>query len=270
MDSMDETKFKEVDGASDKLIVLDTTTVKKADASSVAWRETANISRVQTAKKILWTSGDGNKIDPIVVVRGDSGDGDSGYQGIHFIVVNHIRFTPINDKYNNDIENDYKYWRINTPNTQQEAVAYTDDYNKFPSFINYVDGNVNASSSNNEYVTRTSWVKSNLVDRGTSDYKLYQYNKDQFKKLYSKDFDSYLGDFATTINRYIYSIVGSSELSSNETLDDSWETYINNLISYQDIQPKRITPTKAIPLLNKRWFKRYKGVLKWRKIRNIY
>lgn len=166
MDSMDETKFKEVDGAFDKLIVLDITTVKKAVASSDAWREKTNISRVQTAKKILWASGDANNIDPIVVVRGGSGDGYSGYQGIHFIVVNHSRFTPINNKnYNNDIENDYKYWRLNTPNIQQEAVAYTDDYNKFPSFINFVDGNVNESISNNEYVTRTSWVKSNLVDR---------------------------------------------------------------------------------------------------------
>ena len=251
METMAANKFKVVDGASDNLITLQTTTLNKSTAQTDAWKANADVVPVAGSKKILCASEDSTKNDPIVVVRGGSGDGESGYQGIHFIVVNHSRFTPIdNDFYKNDVNNNYKYWRVNTPNPSQSSDPYTDDYSKYPSFINYVDANINASSSNNEYVSRTTWVKNAITTfDNNKEISTYNRNKENFRKMYNKDFDQLIGsNYAKIINDYIKVTLDDSKKKSEDTLDDSWETYINNLVSYQNVQPKRIVPTIAIPL----------------------
>ena len=251
--SVDDSKFKTVTNVSNNLITLTPTSITKAEAAdaTLAWKTTADVNSVSGSKKILCASSTTGKLDPIIVVRGGSGDGESGYQGIHFIVVNHSRFEPINNSfYSNNIENDYKYWRVNTPNSSQSADAYTEDYNKFPSFINYVDANISATSSSNEYVSRSSWVQKAIQNYDShQDFRIYQYNKEQFKNLYNKDFDQLIGDtISNSINEYIETTFESDERKGNETLDDAWETYINSLVIYQDIQPKNVVPMVAIPL----------------------
>lgn len=250
--SVDESKFKTVANVSNNLISITPATLSKSDAANASqtWKTTADVTPISGSKKILCASGS-TKVDPIIVVRGGSGDGESGYQGIHFIVVNHSRFEAIDDQYyKNDVNNDYKYWRMNTPNASQSADAYTQDYSKFPSFINFVEANISATSSSNEYVTRSSWVQDKVANYDShQDYRIYLYNKEQFKQQYNKDFDSLIGDkIAKEINNYIDNSIEADEEKANETLDDSWETYINSLITYQDIQPKNIVPMVAIPL----------------------
>jgi len=251
--TVESSKFKPVTNVSTNLVTLTPTTITKTEAadSTLAWKTTADVSAVSGSKKILCASSSTNKVDPIIVVRGGSGDGESGYQGIHFIVVNHSRFEPINNTYySNNIENDYKYWRVNTPNASQTGDAYTDDYSKYPSFINFVEANISATSSSNEYVSRSSWVQKAIQNYDShQDYRIYQYNREQFKQIYNKDFDELLGkNIADAINGYITNTLDSDERKANETLDDAWETYINSLVTYQNIQPKNIVPMVAIPL----------------------
>lgn len=251
--SVEDNKFKTITNVSDNLVALTPTTLSKDSASdsSLSWKTTADVVEIDGSKKILCASTSDSVSDPVIVVRGGSGEGESGYQGIHFIVVNHSRYQPINNTYfNNNIDNDYKYWRVNTPNAAQTSDAYTQDYSKFPSFINFVDANISATSSANEYVSRSSWVQNSIQNYDShEEYRIYNYNKEQFKQLYNQDFDILLGkDISTSINNYIQTTLDSDKRSDNEDLDDAWETYINSLVTYQDIQPKNVVPMIAIPL----------------------
>ncbi len=201
-----------------------------------------SLNNTLNGKKVL-SDGKGN---PLIVARAGT-SGDSGYQGIHFISVNNDPFT---DDNNGDVTNKYKYYRANVPDDSKKdgnstIAAYSSDYDTNPSFINFVNADSNSTTTyNNRRGTVESVIKKSF---DSEDITLWRYNLADFKSKTQKDFMDYLPDEAKdAINKYIILTEKSSTDSANETLDSSWETYINTINIQTEYAKERMVPLKGI------------------------
>lgn len=236
LSKIEKSKFKEVDGISNKLFgyneVANATNNQKYDVTLDTISDDNNKKSILVEQDLI----DNTKFNPVVVVRGGS---SGSYQGIHFIVVNKDPFV--------DANNVYKYYRTNIPKsstTEIEADPNTRDYTKNPSFINYVQADPNTSTTYNN--RRDAVYKAIKASDSDIEFKLFEYNLAKFKTKYSKDFITELGEKGSVIQRYIDLTKASSKRSSKETLDDSWEQYINALTLQEQLTPNRIMPQVCI------------------------
>ncbi len=223
LSKIDENKFQTIDGVSDNLVGYSYN--EKTGKS-----EYTNIAG---SKKILVEKNDGTK-NPIIIVRG----GSSSYQGIHFIVVNKDPFVKASTT--------YQYYRTNIPSASEsdKSKADSDSYADNASFINYVTTDVN---SNTTYNTRRDALYKSIKKADSNiEFKLFENNKAAFKKEYNVDFDTLLGDYAKLINRYIDTTRNSTEVSAEESLDESWETYVQQLAIQEEVSPRGILPQVCI------------------------
>ena len=201
-----------------------------SDNNSSKTTYTTTVASVGTDKKILTDE----KGDPIIVVRG----GSSSYQGIHFIIVNHDPFY--------DETNDYRYWRVNLPSATKTDTSYTTDYNTDPSFVNFVKDD---PSKGTLYGDRIKWVKATVKGYDTNtDFKLWESNLAAFKKANNNtDFLSLLPTSAATlITEYIDYTRAATNTTSNDSLDTSWEGYVNMLNLNQETQTRGIIPMDCV------------------------
>lgn len=222
LDKIDQAKFQEIDGVSDNLVEY-----KYNDSTG-----RSEYTSITGSKKVL-VEKDGTK-NPVIIVRG----GSSSYQGIHFIVVN-------NDPFENaDIK--YQYYRTNIPSASEsdKTKADSDSYEKNASFINFVTTDVNSNTTYN--TRRDALYKSIKKANSNIEFNLYESNKAAFKSAYNVDFDTLLGDYSKLVNRYIDTTRDSSQVSANDSLDESWETYIRQLSIQEDVSPRGIVPQVCI------------------------
>lgn len=236
LSKIEKSKFKEVDGISNKLFgyneVANATNNQKYDVTLAKISDDSNKKSILVEQDLI----DDTKFNPVVVVRGGS---SGSYQGIHFIVVNKDPFV--------DANNVYKYYRTNIPKsstTETEKDPNTRDYTKNPSFINYVQADPNTSTTYNN--RRDAVYKAIKASDSDIEFKLFEYNLAKFKTKYNKDFITELGEKGSVIQRYIDLTKASSKRSSKETLDDSWEQYINALTLQEQLTPNRIMPQVCI------------------------
>ena len=222
LDKIDQAKFQEIDGVSDNLVEY------KYNASTGRSEYTS----ITGSKKVL-VEKDETK-NPVIIVRG----GSSSYQGIHFIVVN-------NDPFEN-ADNKYQYYRTNIPSASEsdKTKADSDSYEKNASFINFVTTDVNSNTTYN--TRRDALYKSIKKANSNIEFNLYESNKAAFKSAYNVDFDTLLGDYSKLVNRYIDTTRDSSQVSANDSLDESWETYIRQLSIQEDVSPRGIVPQVCI------------------------
>lgn len=189
-------------------------------------------------KKIL--SSDKN---PIIVARAGT-SGDSGYQGIHFIVVNNDPFTQDG---NGDYTQKYKYYRCNVPSDTkaENAPAYSLDYKTNPSFINFVNTDSNSTTTyNGRRESLEAVIKSSL---DSEDIALWEYNLKKFKEATNKDFLDYLpAETKNLINMYITLTKQNSQKSDEDSLDSSWETYVQELLIQEELAEERMVPTFSL------------------------
>lgn len=181
--------------------------------------------------------------NPIIVARAGT-SGDSGYQGIHFIVVNNDPFTW--DK-NGSYTDKYKYYRCNVPSETKakDLPAYSSDYKTNPSFINFVNTDSNSTTTyNGRRESLESVIKSSL---DSEDIALWEYNLKKFKEVTKKDFLDYLpAKTKNLINMYITLTKQNSQKSDEDSLDSSWETYIQELVIQQGLAEERMVPTFSL------------------------
>ena len=222
LDKIDQAKFQEIDGVSDNLVEY-----KYNDSTG-----RSEYTSITGSKKVL-VEKDGTK-NPVIIVRG----GSSSYQGIHFIVVN-------NDPFEN-AGNKYQYYRTNIPSASEsdKTKADSDSYEKNASFINFVTTDVNSNTTYN--TRRDALYKSIKKANSNIEFNLYESNKAAFKSAYNVDFDTLLGDYSKLVNRYIDTTRDSSQVSANDSLDESWETYIRQLSIQEDVSPRGIVPQVCI------------------------
>ena len=218
LSKIDAGKFKTVEGISDNLYNYDFDAFTKKSV----------LTKIPTSKKILVEKD--TDTNPVVIVRG----GSSGYQGIHFIVVN-------NDPFVNS-QNTYQYYRTNIPDASADPTsAKSADYSTNPSLINYVKADINSNTTYN--ARRDAVVAAVKASDSNIDFRLYEEN---IKKFGADKFNELLGDYAGIINKYIEITKESSELGKNSSLDESWETYIQTLALQEEITPRGLVPEVCV------------------------
>ena len=218
LSKIDAGKFKTVEGISDNLYNYDFDAFTKKSV----------LTKIPTSKKILVEKD--TDTNPVVIVRG----GSSGYQGIHFIVVN-------NDPFVNS-QNTYQYYRTNIPDASADPTsAKSADYSTNPSLINYVKADINSNTTYN--ARRDAVVAAVKASDSNIDFRLYEEN---IKKFGADKFNELLGDYAGIINKYIKITKESSELGKNSSLDESWETYIQTLALQEEITPRGLVPEVCV------------------------
>ena len=218
LSKIDDRKFKTVEGISDNLYNYNFDAITKKSV----------LTKIPTSKKILVEKD--TDTNPVIIVRG----GSSGYQGIHFIVVN-------NDPFVNS-QNTYQYYRTNIPDASADpASAKSADYSTNPSLINYVKADINSNTTYN--ARRDAVVAAVKASDSNIDFRLYEEN---IKKFGADKFNELLGDYAGIINKYIEITKESSELGKNSSLDESWETYIQTLALQEEITPRGLVPEVCV------------------------
>ena len=218
LSKIDAGKFKTVEGISDNLYNYDFDAFTKKSV----------LTKIPTSKKILVEKD--TDTNPVIIVRG----GSSGYQGIHFIVVN-------NDPFVNS-QNTYQYYRTNIPDASADPTsAKSADYSTNPSLINYVKADINSNTTYN--ARRDAVVAAVKASDSNIDFRLYEEN---IKKFGADKFNELLGDYAGIINKYIEITKESSELGKNSSLDESWETYIQTLALQEEITPRGLVPEVCV------------------------
>ena len=218
LSKIDAGKFKTVEGISANLYNYNFDAITKKSV----------LTKIPTSKKILVEKD--TDTNPVIIVRG----GSSGYQGIHFIVVN-------NDPFVNS-QNTYQYYRTNIPDASADpASAKSADYSTNPSLINYVKADINSNTTYN--ARRDAVVAAVKASDSNIDFRLYEEN---IKKFGADKFNELLGDYAGIINKYIKITKESSELGKNSSLDESWETYIQTLALQEEITPRGLVPEVCV------------------------
>ena len=218
LSKIDAGKFKTVEGISDNLYNYKFDAITKKSV----------LTKIPTSKRILVEKD--TDTNPVIIVRG----GSSGYQGIHFIVVN-------NDPFVNS-QNTYQYYRTNIPDASADpASAKSADYSTNPSLINYVKADINSNTTYN--ARRDAVVAAVKASDSNIDFRLYEEN---IKKFGADKFNELLGDYAGIIKKYIEITKESSELGKNSSLDESWETYIQTLALQEEITPRGLVPEVCV------------------------
>lgn len=211
------TAFKTVSGISDKLISYteDNTTTHTTTAASVSG-----------SKKILCDEAG----RPILVARASTGSGDSGYSGLHFIVLQNDPYTQTSDEL-------AKYYALEKPSTS------TVDTTAEATYVNFV-----STTDRSYYNNRISAIKT-AVDTydSNSEYTKYHY---YMKKATSGDNDNGItvtvdSKINTAVESYIDNKIATSAESELRTYNTSWETYLNEL-QQRDYYSNRIIPESAI------------------------
>ena len=232
LSKIDDKKFKTVEGISDNLYNYDFDAFTKKSV----------LTKIPTSKKILVEKD--TDTNPVIIVRG----GSSGYQGIHFIVVN-------NDPFVNS-QNTYQYYRTNIPDASADpASAKSADYSTNPSLINYVKADINSNTTYN--ARRDAVVAAVKASDSNIDFRLYEEN---IKKFGADKFNELLGDYAGIINKYIEITKESSELGKNSSLDESWETYIQTLALQEEITPRGLVPEVCVSAFEGGSYKTLEGI----------
>ena len=187
---------------------------------------------------------------PIFITRSGT-SGDNSYQGIHFIVVNNDPFV--------DPENEYKYYRVNIPNENRVATsdAYTSDYKTNPSIINFVKGDTTTTSAQETYKERAKWVTSAVKSYDSNmEFKIFEANLAIVTKAtsiddaYNKGKEIFGADELSEIRQYISYTREASSNSADDTLDSSWESYVQMINLHQTIQPRGLIPTVCVNYFN--------------------
>jgi hypothetical protein len=79
------------------------------------------------------------------------------------------------------------------------------------------------------------------------EFSRFRANEDKFAKTYNKSFKDYAGtERYEKINKYITTTIASSTDARAETLDSSWETYINSLNVQVEVATARMLPTVCV------------------------
>ena len=181
----------------------------------------------------------GNKVvyRPILVVRGGSGSGDSGYQGIHFIVVNRSPFEYINgdttDKSVASLEN---YYTTYFP-SQSRYPTYTvgETTNKLQTYVNF-------SGNSSNYQTRAEEVLKAIKEFNADGLKYFMFKKYlEAGKLEIADLKLKNG---STLKETLYKWMERSqeykEYDTETEWENSWTTYMESLKKSTSIHKQAI------------------------------
>lgn len=167
---------------------------------------------------------------PIMATRAGTGSGDSGYQGIHLIVVQ-------KDPYTTSESDMCAYYTLDKPSTS------TSDDTLGTTYVGFVN-----SDSRSIYNDRVSALKT-AVDSTQlhTDYDRFYYF---LNKATSGNNDNGIkitvnSDIMDAVNAYIATKEGTTDESTKRTYEASWKTYTQKLSIFSDYS-SRIEPMSGI------------------------
>ena len=171
---------------------------------------------------------------PILVTRAGTGTSDSGYQGIHFIVIENSPLVNENKvgeaNYAYSLAEEVKYYSTYVPKTNEDV---TND-KRYVTFIN---------TDKKSYGDRANEIE-NAVKSYDSNIKFRLYDE-VIKVLNEKgitvEIDSRI---AESIETYIEATKARSELTKTETYNDSWRAYVNLLQTQADFAGYKLPLTE--------------------------
>lgn len=167
---------------------------------------------------------------PILVTRAGTGSGDSGYQGIHFILIENSPL--VNEEnlgkegYTYSVEQELKYYSINVPRTNA-------DISKDKRYVTFID------SQRGDYSDRAGEIESAIKSYDSNiRFRFYEKIQDDLKNQgYTVKLDDRI---ANSINTYISSTRAQSALSRKDNYEDSWEAYLRKLITQKEFEGTKI------------------------------
>ena len=174
---------------------------------------------------------------PILVVRGGS-SGESGYQGIHFIVINRSPFEYINgSETDNSVASLENYYTTYFP-SQDKYPTYSVDgaSKKYQTYVNF-------SGNKDTYQTRADEVKSAIKGYDSEGLKHFMFRKYlNAGKLSFKDETIEAG-----LNKWMTRSEQNKDYNAKIEWENKWISYIENLKQATSIQSKKaISKTCAI------------------------
>lgn len=212
--ALNSSKFKTVRGVSDRLEGY-----AENDSDVVEMKDIAGEKQILCDEK-------GN---PIIVVRAGTGSGDSGYQGIHFIVANRSPFVDMTstDSDGNEVSNIAEYYKIEIPST-------TDVDPEAPTtFINFLK-----TDDRTVYDKRAEKIRTSLKAMDSnSDMRIYERNLETAK---GKNIE-----INPTVNKiienYISSVRENTEYEFDLNNTNTWIQYLD-LVALQHSFASRLLP----------------------------
>jgi hypothetical protein len=215
-------KFLTVSGISDHLKSYTATTDGYFTATS----------SIAGSQKILCDE----KGRPILVTRAGTGSGDSGYNGVHFIVIENDPFTEATDEAN--VTALKKYYRLTKPSTNSDD----DVKNNGASFINYI-----TTTNIQVYTDRAALIKKAALEAEPNiDYAQYKYymNKATTGSNDNKVTVAVDSNITSAVNSYISAAEASTTESTDRSYNLSWDTYLKQLQTVQQFYT-RIIPVES-------------------------
>lgn len=170
---------------------------------------------------------------PILVTRAGSGSGDSGYQGIHFIIIQKSPF--VEEKAGKLLEELKAYYNLKAH-----------DENKSNTYVTFID-----STSDKDYTDRVDNLEKDI--KAFDSYMSYRIYENALKDLEAKGKKVTLktikmGDkevsIDTLIKNYMNANRTSAAYSAKETYEDSWDSYIRLLQIQDQVSGLKVTAEK--------------------------
>lgn len=171
---------------------------------------------------------------PIIVTRAGSGSGDSGYQGIHFIVIENSPLVNENKLVNGvypagtsfSYDEELKYYSVNVPNKKVDS---NDNDKRYVTFID--------STKKTDYNERATEIETAVKNYDSNiTFRLYEKLKQELgDKLVIDD------TINNIIESYITTTRNKSNRSTEESYNDSWKNYINQLLVQKEFAGYKIS-----------------------------
>ena len=188
-----------------------------------------NSNRFQYVKNLSKSTSEEDKIlcdetgRPILVTRAGTGSGDSGYQGIHFIIAQKSPFV-----------------QTGTEGLLQELKAYydTENYDKATSttYVKFIN-----SSTTKELTDRADKVKSNIKEIDSYlNYRIYEKALEEIRTNGKEVKFNESVDIANIITKYIDANRTSSNYTTQKSYKDSWKAYINLLKVQNQVENRKV------------------------------
>lgn len=163
--------------------------------------------------------------NPILVTRAGDGNGESGYQGIHFIIAQRNPFV--------DSAKLKDYYTLDIPSTTANLEDDAD-----PTYINFIN-----TTDRSVYTNRQSAIKTAATDAYANiNFEIFRANLDAAKANHNIKIN---GDIMNLVNKYIASVEETSDSNTAENYEKSWTTYLDKLNLHQSLKG-RILPEGCI------------------------
>ena len=186
-----------------------------------AIEESAKITNI-SSKKILCDE----KGNPILVTRAGTGSGDSGYEGLHFIVIEKSPYARGQSE-----ESLVKYYTID------DTIERVEDDPSTYTFINCVE------TSRADRSTRLANLKTKIKETDSNaDLTIFKTTLNSAKELGMK----LNNDIETQLNTYINSTIENTLEANDRSYNETWDNYYQLLKVFNDLAPKKVVPTSAI------------------------